>query len=176
MHAAPDEVRAYQGAQVGGPADHRNLADDRLPPPVSRGDYDHVTARITAAPDADPQRIHFRQATRPGDGVPVVAHLRNRVDLLPRLPVAGTEVPVVEHQHVQPGTCEHLGEGVQVHLLHGGKTVSHHDRRCRPRPSLRRVEPSAQRNALGVKRDVTTSHLAPSKLKTAASPPCGTFP
>ena len=100
--------------------------------------------------------------------MPVVAHLRDRVDLLPRFSVAGAKVPVIERQHVQPGRDEHLGESIQVHLLHGGKTVSHHDHRSRPGLLLCPVEPSTQRDALGVERDVTTSHLAPPTLKTAA--------
>ena len=97
--------------------------------------------------------------------MPVVAYLRDRVDLLPRFSVAGAKVPVIERQHVQPGRGERLGESIQVHLLHGGKTVSHHDHRSRRGLLLCRVEPSAQRDALSVERDVTTSHLAPLKLK-----------
>ena len=39
--------------------------------------------------------------------------MRPRVDFLPGRAVARAEAAVVEHQRVQPGRGEHLGEAVQ---------------------------------------------------------------
>ena len=48
-----------------------------------------------------------------------LAHLLPRIDLLPRLAVAGTEIPIVEHDRAEAGASKRLGEGIRVHLLHG---------------------------------------------------------
>jgi hypothetical protein len=48
--------------------------------------------------------------------VAVVADLGARVDLLPRLAIAGTEIAVVEHQHVEPGqwNTSAKAQGIEV--------------------------------------------------------------
>ena len=66
-----------------------------------------------------------------GDGVAVVAHLLPGIDLLARLAVAGAEVAVVEDERREAGGGEHLGEAVEIHLLHGREAVRHDDRRAR---------------------------------------------
>ena len=60
-----------------------------------------------------------RQRLGERDGVAVIADLLPGIDFLPRLAVAGAEVPVVEHQRAEPGVGERLGEPIEIHLLHG---------------------------------------------------------
>src|SRR6266566_5209784 len=144
--------------QVGVAADQRHLAYHGLDPAVDRGHHQDVTAGVAATPDPDPARVHLGQRVQVSDGMPVVADLRPRVDLLARLPVAGAEAAVVEDQGVEPGRGERLGEPVQVHLLDRGEAVRHdHGGPGRARP-FRGVEPAAQGDALSVELDVSPCH------------------
>ena len=154
-----NEVGPDQRAEVVVAADQRDLADHGLDPAVDRRDHQDVAARVAAPPDPDPGGVHLGQGGGVGNGVPVVADLRPRVDLLPGLAVAGTEVAVVEHEHVQPGGGEHLGETVQVHLLDRGEAVRHDDGRSGAAGAAGRVEPAAQGDALCIELDVTPSHF-----------------
>ena len=120
-----DEIGPDQRADVGVAADQRDLADHGLDPPVDRAYHQDMAAGVAAAPDPDPARVHLGHRLQVGDGVPVVADLRPRVDLLARLTVAGAEAAVVEDQDVEPGRGKHLGEAVQVHLLNRGEAVRH---------------------------------------------------
>ena len=116
-----------------------------------------MASGVAAPPDPDPRGVDLGQGAGVGDGVAVVADLGPRVDLLPRLAVAGTEVAVVEHQHVEPGPVEYLSKTVEVHLLHRGEAVGHDN--SRRRAGLSRIEPAAQDDTLGVELDVASSHL-----------------
>jgi hypothetical protein len=153
-----DEIGPDQRAQVRVPADQRHLAHHRLDPAVNRRDHQDMPAGVAAAPDPDPGRVHLRQRAGVGDGVPVVADLGPRIDLLTGLPVAGAEAAIVEDQDVQPGRCEHLGEAVQVHLLDRGEAVRHDHGRTGRGGSLGRVEPAAQGDAFRIERDIPPCH------------------
>src|ERR1035438_5900960 len=126
---------------------------------------------VAAAPDPDPAGIDFRQGAGVRDGVPVVPDLGPRVDLLAGLALAGPEAAVVEHQRIQPGRGEHLGEAVQVHLLDRGETVRHDDGGPgAARPALSRVEPATQRDALSVELDIAPRNCGHLRLWLSRPP------
>ena len=70
------------------------------------------TAQVNQWPVGGLQHLGEREACR-------LAHLLPRIDLLPRLAVAGTEIPIVEHDRAEAGASKRLGEGIQALLLHG---------------------------------------------------------
>src|ERR1700732_2829298 len=164
-----DEVRPDQGPQVVVATNQRDLARHGLDPAVDRGDHQNVGSGVAAPPDPDSRGVDLGQGAGVRDGVAVVADLGPRVDLLPRLAIAGTEVAVVEHQHVEPRPVEYLSKTVEVHLLDRREAVGHdHNRR---RAGLSRIEPAAQDDTLGIELDVASCHL--DLLRTGHLPSTG---
>ena len=152
------EIGADELSDVRRPADQRHLRHHGPHPPIDGADHEHVPARVAAPPDPDPGGVDLVEGGGVGDGVAVVAHLLPGVDLLTRLAVARAEVAVVEHERVQARRGEHLGEGVEVHLLDRGEPVRHHDGGSPPGHPLPPVQPPSQGDALGVELDVATIH------------------
>jgi hypothetical protein len=143
------------------PADQRHLRDDALHAPVDRAHHEHVRGAVARAPDADPLAVDLVAGAGIGDRVPVVAHLRPRVDLLPRLAVARAEVAVVVQQHAEPGSAEDVGERVEEELLDRAVAVAHHDRGRRAHRIAGDVQPPPERRALSVELDVLPHDVSP---------------
>jgi hypothetical protein len=74
---------------------------------------------------------------REGDSIAIVPYLLPRIDFLPRLPIAGAEVPIVEYDRAKAGVGERLCEPIQVHLLHRREAVRHYDSRHLAAPIVR---------------------------------------
>ena len=135
-------------------ADSRDLADYAAHPPVQRPDHQDVSATVAGAPDPEAIRVELRQGPGEADGVPVVADLRPGVNLAAGLPVGGAEVPMVEHDHPEAGGSEHLGVRVEVHLLHCGEAVRHHNARHTTGGLFRQKEPATQARSFGIEFDI----------------------
>ena len=166
-----DQVGADEPARVLVAADQRHLRHDALHAPVDRAHDERVRAAVARAPDPDPVAVDLVARAGVGDRVPVVAHLRPRVDLLPRLAVGRAQVAVVVDQRAEPGLAEHLGERVEEELLDRAVAVAHHDRRRRARRLVGDVQPPPQRRALGVELDVLPHLGSPPVTRSPACSP-----
>jgi len=121
------EVLTHQALDVPEAADQRHLRDRALDALVDRAQHQYVATAVAGTPHPDAARVDLRAGLRPGDRVAIVACLGPWIDLLAWLPVAGTEVAVVEHKCPKPCGGERLRISVEVHLLDGGKAVGHDD-------------------------------------------------
>jgi hypothetical protein len=138
------------------PADRRHLRDDAAHATVDRSDHEGVAAGEARAPRADAPRVDAFERLQERDRVAVVAHLQPRIELLPRLAVALTEVAVVVGEDDVPRGRERGCVLVEVQLLDAVVAMGDdHGRRGRGRSSgPRAVQPAAQRGAVGGERDV----------------------
>src|SRR5262249_19456634 len=93
-------------------ANRWHLRDDGPDPAVGRGEDEHVAAGIAGAPDADPVRIDLGQGFEKRDGSPPVSDLAPRVDIVTDGAVASSEVPVIMHEHHEPGPCKGQSEAL----------------------------------------------------------------
>ena len=62
------------------------------------------------------------------DRIAVIADLLPGVDFLARLSAARAKISIVKYQCSKAALGEYLGKPVEIHLLHGGKAMCHHDR------------------------------------------------
>jgi hypothetical protein len=123
-------------------ADHRHLRDDALHPLIDRGDDQNVTAGVARPPDPDPLLVDLRKRSGKGNGVLVVTHLKDRIDLLARLAVARAKASVVVDENGEAVLDEHLGILVQEHLFETRKAVSHDDKGHWLLRAIGHIEPS----------------------------------
>ena len=157
-----DHVGADQPARIAIAADQRHLRRDAFDAPIRGAEHQHMRAAVAGAPDPDAPAVGLGPRQRVADRVPVVGDLPPRVDLLARLSVTRAEVAVVEHQRSEPGRGEHFREAVEVHLLHRGEAVRHHDGRPRPPAAIGPVVPAAQHHPIfGAELDIRTHCCLP---------------
>ena len=121
-----------------------------------------MAAAVARSPDANPIRVGLRKRLGERDRIAVIADLLPWVDFLARLAAARAEIPVVEDQRAEAPRGEHLGEFVEIHLLHGRKAVRHHDRRHLPGTPVRQIVPSLERHpVLRLELDVLSHGFLP---------------
>lgn len=115
----------------GEPVGERALGNHRRNPRVARRGADDVPAGERGAPQDDPVRVDAVEKLRVCDGVAPILQLPAHRKQLARFAGARAEVPVVEHQSAVAGAAKAFGEGVETHLAHPAKAVSHHNHRPR---------------------------------------------
>jgi len=117
----------------------------RLAGAFDRADDQHVAAAVAGSPNSNPIYVGLRKCLSERDRIAIIADLFPGVDFLARLSAARAKIPVVEYQCAKAGFGEYLGEPVEVHLLHGGKAMCHHNRWHLPGALLRQIVPSRKR-------------------------------
>ena len=122
------------------------------------GHRDHMTAREGGSPQDDAIRVHLGAAAGVRHRRCPVLVLAPDVEQLPRLARAGTEVAVVEDQHVMARGGEALGIRIEAHLLHPGQAMRHHHAR-RPLDTLGAVKPARARLTVRGEYDILSTHL-----------------
>ena len=146
-------------------ADGGHLGDHAGGPVVGGAQHQHVAARVTAAPDADPASIDLRQGLEIGEGTAPVLDLAPRVDIVARLPAAQPETAVIVQEHDESGGGEFLGIPGQAVPPRPRKAVRHGDRRARSRASLGPIEPGAQfHTVVELESDVFALRHVPSRF------------
>ena len=114
---------------------HRGaLRHHRGHPSVPHGRDDHVPAPVGGAPQGDPAGVDIVPGPGVAQGGEDVVDLPPGVEQLPRLAATVTEVPVVDHQDVEPGVSEPLCVGLQAAAFRASGTVGHHHARPAPGP------------------------------------------
>src|SRR5258708_36334359 len=93
---APELHGAVGAAHVLVTVDNWNLADNRFHSRIDRGEDQGVAARIGDAPNADPVRVDVVSPLEERHCILIVADLRPRVEMLPDVAVADTQVSIVE--------------------------------------------------------------------------------
>ena len=142
-----------------------HLADDGLDAPVHCSHMQNVATRVRAPPNPDSRGIYFGQSLGISYSVGDVAYLDTGYDLLAWLAVfhvARAKASVVIDEAGQRELRrEVFREGVEIHLLEGGKPVRHHQARTFPSTSLRgrQVQPPAEGDlVVGLKFNVSARH------------------
>jgi len=106
---------------------------------IFSGHGEHVSAAERRAPHRDAPRVDRLICASKRDRSTVVVALDLDVDEVSRLPVAVTEVSIVEHESCHPGAGESVGEPGQLCSSDAAETVGHDHTRMGPGTS--RPEP-----------------------------------